>query len=511
MASMRNDLAPFFKPNHIAIVGVTRSESSFGGLSFLRKFQESNFPGTIYCINPKATEIRGLPAYPNLSALPLVPDLALVCVPAAHVPAVLGECGRIGLRYIHILTSGFSEIGTEQGRQLEEQIASIAKEKGLLIIGPNCMGPYCPASGLTAWGAIPGAPGPLGVISQSGSITQRLTEYAYSLGIGTDKAVSVGNGTVLDTLDFLEFMGQDENIQVIALYIENMRDGRKFFDLARKISKTKPIIAWKGGKTEVGARTAASHTGGMAGEQVIWEAAFQQAGVIQVNSLDEWMDAVLAFALLPPPNSRGVFLIGGGGGSSVVNSDMCIHEGLGVPSPSSVTMKKLRETVPIAGSIAGNPLDDWQTYMDPDYLGNILDLACTDPVMGMVIVSRMIARKAFHMYSQPDSIPAIIEQVKQRNHQKPVVFVVDSEGGDPELAAQGASIRQKFGKGGIPAYPSINRAARALMHLYRYHNRLNRIKVKDPAAELQGIKFPQKTSSPFDGGACYNIESTDSQ
>jgi acyl-CoA synthetase (NDP forming) len=476
---MRNDLAPFFKPNHIAIVGVTRSESSFGGLSFLRKFQESNFPGTLYCINPKATEIRGLPVYPNLSSLPLVPDLAIVCVPAPHVPAVLQECGRIGLRYIHILTSGFSEIGTEQGRQLEEQIASIAKEKGLLVIGPNCMGPYCPTSGLTAWGAIPGAPGPLGVISQSGSITQRLTEYAYSLGIGTDKAVSVGNGTVLDTLDFLEFMGQDENIRVIALYIENMMDGRRFFALAREIGKSKPIIVWKGGKTEVRARTAASHTGGMAGEQVIWDAAFRQAGVIQVNSLDEWMDAVLAFALLSPPSNRGVFLIGGGGGSSVVNSDTCIHEGLDIPSPSSATMKKLRQTVPIAGSIAGNPLDDWQTFMDPDYLGTILDLACAEPAMGMIIVSRMIARKAFHMYSQPNAIPVIIEQVKKRNYQKPIVFVVDSEGGDPDLASQGASLRQEFGKGSIPAYPSVKRAACALMHLYRYHNRLNQIKRRD--------------------------------
>jgi acyl-CoA synthetase (NDP forming) len=403
----------------------------------------------------------------------------MVCVAAAHVPAVLEECGQIGLRYIHILTSGFKEIGTEQGRQLEEQIASIAKEKGLLIIGPNCMGPYCPASGLTAWGAIPGAPGPLGVISQSGTITQRLTEYAYSLGIGTDKAVSVGNGTVLGSLDFLEFMGQDEGIRVIALYIENMRDGRRFFELAREISKRKPIIAWKGGKTEVGARTAASHTGGMADEQVIWEAVFRQTGVIQVNSLDEWMDAVFAFAFLPPPSTRGVFLIGGGGGSSVVSSDTCIHEGLDVPSPSSVTMEKLRETVPAAGSIAGNPLDDWQTFVSPDYLGTILDLVCHEPAMGMVIVTRLIARKAFHMSSQPDSIPATIEQVKRRNNRKPVVFVVDSEGGDPELAAQGASLRSELGKGGIPAYPSVKRAARALIHLYRYYNRLDRIKTPD--------------------------------
>jgi acyl-CoA synthetase (NDP forming) len=476
---MTDNLEPFFKPRHIAIVGVTRSEFSFGGLSFLKKLQEARFPGTLYCINPKATEIRGLPVYPNLPSLPVVPDLAMVCVAAAQVPAVLEECGQIGLRYIHILTSGFKEIGTEQGRQLEEQIASIAEKKGLLIIGPNCMGPYCPASGLTAWGGIPGAPGPLGVISDSGSITQRLTEYAYSLGIGTEKAVSVGNGTVLDSLDFLEFMGQDQRIRVIALYIESMRDGRRFFDLAREISKRKPIIAWKGGKTEVGARTAASHTGGMAGEQMIWEAVFRQTGVIQVNSLDEWMDAVFAFALLPPPSSQGVFLIGGGGGSSVVNSDTCIHEGLDVPSPSSATMEKLRETVPAVGSIAGNPLDDWQTYVDPAYLGAILDLVCREPAMGMVIVSRLIPRKAFHTPSLPDSISATIEQVKQRGNRKPVVFVVDSEGGDPELAAQGASLRQEFGKGGIPAYPSVERAARALIHLYRYYNRSGQIKTLD--------------------------------
>jgi len=473
---MRNHLEPFFKPRHIAIVGVSQSLSSFGGISFLEKLQEAEFPGTLYPINPKAPEIKGVPAYPNLSSLPVVPDLAMVCVAAAHVPAVLEECGRIGLRHIHILTSGFKEIGTEEGRQLEEQIALIAKEKGLLVIGPNCMGPYCPASGLTAWGAIPGARGPLGVISQSGGLTQRLTEFAYSLGIGTDKAVSVGNEAVLDSLDFLEFMGQDENIRVIALYIESMRNGRRFFELAREIGKKKPIIVLKGGKTEVGASTAASHTGGMAGKQRVWEAVFHQTGVIHVSSVDEWMDAVFAFALLSPPGNRGVFLIGGGGGASVISSDMCIQEGLDVPPPSFAIMGKLRESLPVAGSIAGNPLDDWQTFVKPNYLGTILDLVCQDPAIGMVIVDRMIARKAYHMPVPGDYSLLTIQQVKQRGNGKPVVFVVDSEGGDPELAAQGASLRAEFGRGGIPAYPSVKRAARALMHLYRYYNRLDRIK-----------------------------------
>jgi acyl-CoA synthetase (NDP forming) len=142
-------------------------------------------------------------------------------------------------------------------------------------------------------------------------------------------------------------------------------------------------------------------------------------------------------------------------------------------------MGKLRETVPGAGSIAGNPLDDWQTFVDPAYFGAILDLVCQDPAMGMVIVDRLIPRKAFHIPDLPDSTQATIEQVKQRGNRKPVVFMVDSEGGDPELGAQGASLRAEFGKRGIPAYPSVKRAARALIHLYRYYNWLDRIKTPD--------------------------------
>ena len=465
----RDELKTFFAPRSIAIVGVSRADYVFGGTSFLLKFQEAGFPGRLYPVNPEADEICGIKAYPSLSSLPEVPDLVMVCIAAPHVPALLEECGRIGARHIHILTSGFNELGTEQGRLLEQRIASIAREKGLMIIGPNCMGPYSPAAGLTAWGAVPGARGPLGVISQSGSITQRLTECAFSLGVGTDKAVSVGNGTVLGSLDFLEFMGEDDGIRVIAMYIEGIQDGERFFQLAREISKRKPIVVWKGGESEAGARTAASHTGGMAGEGRIWEAALRQTGVTQVRSLEEWVDAVLAFAFLPAPQGRGVFIIGVGGGNSVVYTDACVREGLAVPVPAEATMEKLRQTVPAAGSIAGNPLDDWQTLLSPVYFGSILELAYEDPGTSMVLVDRIIPRKAFHLPKVPDPTPEMIAQVRNKGLRKPTVFTVEAGGGDAELASQGAALQAGLSKEKLPAYPSVQRAARALMHLYRYH------------------------------------------
>jgi acyl-CoA synthetase (NDP forming) len=465
----KDDLKTFFAPRSIAIVGVNTTKFVFGGISFLLKLQEANFPGKLYPINPKADEIRGIKAYPSLSSLPEVPDLVTVCVSAPHVPALLDECGRIGATHVHILTSGFKELGTEAGRLLEERIAVIAKQNGLLIIGPNCMGSYSPAAGLTAWGAIPGARGPLGVISQSGYNTQRLIEYAFSLGIGTDKAVSVGNGTVLSSLDFLEYMGQDDSIRVIAMYIEGIQDGEKFLHLSGEISKRKPIVVWKGGESEAGATTAASHTGGMAGEGRIWEAALRQSGITHVRSLEECIDAVLAFAYLPVPRGRGVFIIGGGGGNSVVYTDTCVREGLTVPAPARATMETLRQTVPAVGSIVGNPLDDWQTLMTPTYLGAILELAYGDPSTGMVLVDRLIPRKAFHMPKMPDSTLETIAQVRKKRHRKPTVFTVDAGGGDPELAAQGATLQAALGKQELPAYPSVQRAAKALMHLYRYH------------------------------------------
>jgi acyl-CoA synthetase (NDP forming) len=467
------DLKKFFSPKSIAFIGVSRSSSSFGGLSFMRRYLEAGYPGRLYPVNPKAKEILGVKAWSDLSALPEVPDLAMVAVAAHQVAQVLDACGQVGLRHVHIFSSGFGEMGNDAGRTLEAGLVRVAKRYAMLLIGPNCMGPYRPASGLTAWGAIPGRSGPLGIISQSGGMTQRLTEYADSLGLGVEKAVSIGNGTVLDAIDFLEAFGRDESIGVIGMYLESVSNGRRFLDAAVHIGRRKPIVLLKGGDTGPGARTAASHTGAMAGDRAVFESAVRQANVTQARTLDEWMDALLAFAFVSRPLSDAVFVIGGGGGNSVTYGDTCVREGLSVPSLSQASMERLCEIVPKAGSIAGNPLDLWETFTNADSLIRVIDLAEADPAISISVVDRLIGRRAYHMPDGSDPTPEIIKGLKERNRKKPVVFVVDGEGGDPELAAQSAAIRSAFGTAGHAAFPTMARAARALARVCRYYRRLS--------------------------------------
>jgi acyl-CoA synthetase (NDP forming) len=367
------------------------------------------------------------------------------------------------------MTSGFNETDQREGRLLEDRIRALAAEHELRVIGPNCMGPYCPSSKLTAWGAIPGLSGSVGIISQSGGLTQRLTEYLASLGVGVSKAVSFGNATVLDSTDFLEYMAADDSIQVIAMYLESVKNARKLLQMARPINRDKPIILWKGGDSQSGAATAVSHTGALAGSQNMWTAFYRQTGVIRVQSLNEWADAVIAFSLLPATEGNGVFLIGGGGGNSVTSSDAFSREGFEMPPLSEATSKFLRRSVPTAGSIAGNPLDMWRIYTDADYLAEILNLGYQDPAISIIVIDHLIARKAFHFANTLDPTPLVIDHLTHQQPAKPTLVTIDTDGGDPDLAAAGARLRGEFCKAGFPAYPSAVRAARALGHLYRYH------------------------------------------
>lgn len=466
-----HELGGFFRPQSIAIIGVSREAMTFGGTSFLHHYLQAGYQGRLYPINPKASEVLGLAAYPSLSSLPEVPDLVMIAVRADLVSAALVECANCGVRHIHVLTAGFSEIGTEEGRQLEERLAAIAVSRNLLIMGPNCMGPYCPSIHLTAWGAVPGRTGNLGVISQSGGVTQRFTEYICSLGVGVSKAASIGNAAVLDSPDFLEFMAGDQDINVIAVYLESIRDGRRFFDLARDVSLRKPVIMLKGGQSPQGAATVQSHTGRMAGDEKIWKAFYAQTGVVPVENMNEWIDACLTFSLLPKTRGKGVFIIGGGGGNSVIFSDSCIRAGLDVPSLTAESMSGIRPLVPVAGSIAGNPLDYWAAFLSTERLFDVLTIAYEDPNIHMVIVDRLIPRIAFHSPEIPDSVKEIVDFIKGHRQTKPTVFTIDYDGGDPGLIVRGSRLRSRFCEAGIPAFPSLERAIGALARFQKYHSR----------------------------------------
>jgi acyl-CoA synthetase (NDP forming) len=211
----------------------------------------------------------------------------------------------------------------------------------------------------------------------------------------------------------------------------------------------------------------------MAGNRRIWNAMVEQTGIVPVSGVNEWVDAILAFSLLPIPagSGRGVFIVGGGGGSSVIFSDTCIREGLEVPQLSPESMEVIRPFVPVAGSIAGNPLDFWEAFLNVKRLFTILETAYRDPNIGLVIVDRLIPRIAFHSPNLPDSLAEIVEFIKTSAGRKPTVFTIDYDGGDPDLIAKGSRMRLRFCEAGIPAYPSFERAVRALVHFQRYHFR----------------------------------------
>jgi len=470
------DLGRFFNPQSIAVVGVSSKGFNFGGSSYLSRILECGYKGKLYPINPKAKEIMGLRVYPSLEALPEVPDLAIVSIAAKRIPDLLETCGRIGLRHIHLLTAGFKEIGTAEGAALEAQVVDISRRNGLMVIGPNCMGAYCPPSGLTPYGASPGIAGPLGIISQSGGITQRITEYAGSLNVGIDKAVSFGNAAVLDACDYLEYFAGDEKIKIIAMYLENVRDGRRLLNLAKAITPEKPIVMLLGGRSEAGAKTVASHTGAMAGNHAAWDAFFHQAGVVRVETLEDWMDAILALGLLPEPKGKGVFISVGGGGKCVIAGDTAMSEGLAVPELSEATWTALREKIQDVGSIVGNPLDNYITW-DSQQLIEVLDLIDKEQACAMVILEHLAPRGIYHIQQEQhtDTIPTVIEYLKSKTNPKPTVVSIDYDGGDPDLALKGIETRRRFCTAGIPAYPSVRRAARALMHLYRYHSYRQRV------------------------------------
>jgi acyl-CoA synthetase (NDP forming) len=467
-----------FKPKTVAVIGASNDDG------FSRALMSTKLKDSLFLVNPKYKELYGKRCYASILNVEDGIDYALIEVPTLLVPKVLAECIEKGVKAVHVYTAGFSETGVEGRDILEDEVKEIARGK-VSLIGPNCMGIYCPESGLTFTQDAPTEEGPVGVISQSGTFAGEFLSVGKLRNIKFSKVISYGNAIDLDCPDFLEYLAHDSETEVVALYIEGTKNGDYLKAAMTEAAKLKPVLALKGGVTEHGRRAASSHTSSLAGSPKIWEALFRQAGVIQVEDFDELLDATLAFSYAPLPSGKGTAIITNSGGFSVLETDSCVKAGLEVPQFTRETLAELRRIVPIAGTSINNPLDAWPIYHDtPGTTGALVDaikvVSRDKNIHSMVLdfggvgyVRRELG-DAFEDYLRK-FIEVIIQGCRYARDEtgKTVMICIsldvyseDEEDRKAHLLAKKAFESERF-----PVYPSLGASIKALSNLYRYTTR----------------------------------------
>lgn len=315
------------------------------------------YEGKIYAVNPRGGEILGLPVYKSLREVPAPVDHVVSCIPAGETPRVLEECAEVGARTFQLYTAGFAETGEPEGIELQRRLLEIARRHKIRVLGPNCMGIYCPSSKVSYCMNYPREGGPVGLISQSGSNATYIIRSAIVRGLRFSKAISYGNACDIDECDLLDYLADDPETRVIAAYIEGTSDGKRLREVLTRAASLKPIVVYKGGYTSGGARAAASHTGALAGSDSTWEGLLKQVGAIKVHSVDEMVDMVVALLHMVPPRGINACAVGNGGGASLLATDELERAGFRLrPIPSGIR-DRLRQLVPLAGSMLRNPID----------------------------------------------------------------------------------------------------------------------------------------------------------
>jgi acetyl coenzyme A synthetase (ADP forming)-like protein len=451
-----NALRRVLYPRSIAVVGASRNPQAVGG-AVVRNLIASGFPGPIYPVNPSATAIQDLKAYPNVEAIPGDVDLAVMALPAGQVVGATEECGRKGVQALVVVTAGFSEAGDE-GRRRQSELLQVCRMHGMRLIGPNCIGVINtdPISPLNAtFGPLMPPAGRIGLASQSGAIGLAAVDFTTARNLGFSSVVSMGNKADISGNDLLGFWHADPRTDVILLYLESFGNPRKFARLARSIGKSKPIVALKSGRSSVGARATASHTGALlAASDVTVEALFHQSGVIRTDTLDEMLDVAELLVHQPLPAGPRVAIVTNVGGPGVMCADTCESLGLQVPLLSESTRVGLRAILPPAASVQ-NPID-MLAAATPDQYRDTLRLVAGDPNIDAIIA---IFLKP--LMAQPQEVAhALASSFETPVQTKPVIGVFMSSDPLPDLTATGGRR--------IPGYRMPEPAARALAHVVRY-------------------------------------------
>ena len=471
-AEIRAALDEMANAKSVAVVGATRPEANgFSGMfGCMRNF---GYRGRLYPVNPRLQEIDGIKAYPNLSSLPEVADLVILSIPAPRVADILRECVATGHKNIHIFSSGFKETGEEEGVRLQREIEAVAREGDLRVIGPNCMGFYVPKNRMLTWENASTKVGPVSLISQSGGNAQDFSNYLTDVyDIGFAKSISYGNALTLDSTDFLDYLAGDEETRIITMYLEGVKDGRLLLEQVKKINRRKPVIIYKSGLTESGARAVSSHTGSMAGGETIWKAFFRQTGAVRVESLEEMADVTQAFHRLRKVRGKRVAVLGFGGGNGVSVADDCAKAGLELPVLSDGLIRKLRKHVPPAGSMIRNPIDAAIAFVYLPLMGEVLDVVARSGEIDHFIVSVpfdwLYKQEPDGAYIETLATYLATEAGKYAGG-KPMLVAWRQYEASPKIRRWVPVFKDILMKAGIPVYEGLPKAVRALSKLAEYY------------------------------------------
>src|SRR6202521_5304872 len=460
-------------PRSVAVVGASRQRGSIGAELFHNEVA-TGFRGPVYPVNPAATEIEGVPAYASVLDIPGDLEMAVITVPAAAVLEAARECAAKGVRALVVISAGFSEVGPE-GAELQRLLLEICRQAGMRLVGPNCMGVINTAGGVNldaTFAPDKPTPGRVGFLSQSGGLGIAVMARAQALGSGISSFVSVGNKADLSGNDFIQYWEADGATDLIMLYLESFGNPRKFARIARRVSRSKPILAVKGGRSQAGNRATSSHTGALlSASDITVDALFQQAGVIRTDTLAELFDAALLLGSQPLPAGRRVAILTNAGGPAILCSDACEANGLVVPPLPESVRKALAASMPAAGS-TGNPVDMLAAANGRDYEQAISVLAACDEIDAIIVIFTppLITKgtevvRAIHRAAH--ALPRAI----------PVLSVFMSKQVAPRVIEAGG-VR-------IPHYPFPEEAARALSLIARYG--AWRAAPEEFAAEVAGI------------------------
>lgn len=483
------DLEKFFRPESIAIIGASSDRATINGkpLYYLKRH---GYRGTIYPINPKYRSIDDLPCFPTIGDVPGPVDLALIAVNYRLVPQVLEECVRRGVRFATIFSSGFAEAG-EEGRRAQQHIARLARQSGLRICGPNCQGAVdlyhrTAAAFSASLDPVPFVPGPLGFVTQSGALGFSIFNLAQEQGIGFSYVVSTGNEVDLDCVDFMNFMLDDANTRMVFAYLETIRDGDRFGQLADKARRLgKPLAVLKVGRSEVGSRAAASHTAALTGSDQVFDALVRQKGILRVQDIEEFIDlakAMTRLSVVPYGARLGIVSTSGGGG--VLCADLAADHGLLVPDLREETVARIREAIPAFGSPV-NPVDmTAQVINTAEGFSTVLQAMVEDPGVDclLVVITMIVGNSGLRMAQDLAKMKAVST--------KPIVVVWTA--GRQLMEAPFAVLR----KAGVPLYQSPARAIRALATWMRSADKLRAEAVHEAAVLLGTPRIPSAPAFP---------------